>query len=80
MKKLACTMIIMGMCAGAMPALAQDEAPCLDCHEPAEDWVGLSSEQIFESARSPDNKRHKSLQALDDEQLKAMIASLLQAE
>jgi cytochrome c551/c552 len=79
-KKLICTLMIVGMSASAIPALADDEAPCLNCHVPAEDWVGLSSDQILEDARNPENKRHKTIQALSDEQLKAMITSLLEAE
>lgn len=62
---------------GIGPAVAGDEEMCLDCHEPAEDWEDMSAEQAFTDARDPENKRHEDNQALSDEQLKAIIATLL---
>jgi hypothetical protein len=49
----------------------------MDCHEPAEDWEGMTSEEVLAIARDPSIKRHKDNQALSDEQLKAIIAELL---
>lgn len=75
---------VVGLCCLAlssvvMPALAGDPDPdqCLDCHEPAEDWAGLTVEEIMVEAKSPDNKRHKDNQALSEEELKLIIARLL---
>ncbi len=74
--------IVAGLCllvlAGAvMPALAQDPPRCLECHEPAEDWAGMTVEEIMAAAKKPDNKRHEPNQALTDEQLRLIIAELL---
>ena len=57
--------------------LAGDADACLDCHEPAEDWAGMTADEVFADARSPDNKRHKDNADLSDDQLKAIIAELL---
>jgi hypothetical protein len=76
--------IFVGSCvltlSGAVPsALAGDPDPnqCLDCHEPSEDWAGLTVEQIMKDAKNPDNKRHKNNMSLTDEQLRLIIASLM---
>jgi len=78
-RQLLGTMTAIALCAGALPALAADTDPeqCLECHEPAEDWAGLTVEEIITAARAPDNKRHKNNQALSDEQLRLIIAELL---
>lgn len=57
---------------------ADDTELCLDCHEPAEDWAGLSAEEIFATARDPGIKRHADNQELSDEALKALIGELTQ--
>ena len=57
--------------------LAGDADACLDCHEPAEDWEGMTADQVFAEARAPGNKRHKDNADLSDDQLKAIIAELL---
>lgn len=44
--------------AGAPPVFASDEALCLDCHEPAEDWEGLSSEAILAKTKDTSIRRH----------------------
>lgn len=62
----------------SLGALADDDALCLDCHEPAEDWEGLSAEEILETARDTSIKRHADNAEFSEEQLKAMIASLLE--
>jgi hypothetical protein len=56
---------------------AQDEELCLDCHEPAEDWEGMSAEEILETASDPSIKRHADNADFTQEQLKAIIATLL---
>ncbi len=62
---------------GAVTANAGDAELCLDCHEPAEDWEGMTPDEILASAKDADIKRHADNADLTDEQLKAMIAELL---
>lgn len=62
---------------GAGYAAAGDEELCLDCHEPSEDWQGMSPDEILAHARDTDIKRHADNAEFSDEQLKAMIAELL---
>ena len=76
-KKLFGSIITITLCACALPSLAAEDEGCLECHEPAEDWEGMSAEEILTDAKDPDNKRHKDNRALSDEQLKVMIAELL---
>ncbi len=61
----------------SLAAQAQDDIVCLDCHEPAEDWQGMSPEEILQHAMDPENKRHEDNKQFTEEQLKAMIAQLL---
>jgi hypothetical protein len=63
----------------ALPVLAADSDPqqCLECHEPIEDWAGMTPDQIIEAARSPENKRHEANMALTDEQLRLIIGVLI---
>jgi len=65
---------------GAAPlALAGDPNPdqCLECHEPTEDWAGLTIDEIMVKAKDPDNKRHQNNQSLSDEQLRLIINALV---
>ncbi len=62
---------------GSMSAVAGDPELCLDCHEPAEDWEGMSPDEILAQAKDMEIKRHADNADLSDEQLKAMIAELL---
>ena len=59
------------------PVFAADEELCLDCHEPAEDWEGMSADEILAKAKDASIKRHADNGDLSDEQLKAMIAQLM---
>lgn len=63
----------------ALPVMAADTDPqqCLECHEPMEDWAGMTIDQIVVEAKAPENKRHKGNEALTDEELKLMIAVLM---
>ncbi len=61
----------------SLGAWAGDEELCLDCHEPAEDWEGMSAEEILEAASDTSIKRHADNAEYSEEQLKAMIAILL---
>ena len=79
MKKTLITaaMMTVALCGAVPAALAGDADLCLDCHEPADDWEGMSREQVFTDARDPDIKRHEDNQDLSDEQLKVVITELL---
>jgi hypothetical protein len=59
-------------------ALAGDEELCLDCHEPAEDWEGMSANEIHATASDTSIKRHADNAGFSDEQLKVIISTLLQ--
>lgn len=63
--------------AAVAPAFAGDVDLCLDCHEPAEDWEGLSAEEVLAVAKDTGIKRHADNQELSDEQLQAIVAQLL---
>ena len=76
-KKMFAGVLAAAVCVGALPVFAGDADQCLDCHEPAEDWEGLSSEDIMAKAKDPSNRRHADNQDLSDEQLKAIIAELM---
>lgn len=62
----------------SLGAWAGDEELCLDCHEPAEDWEGMSVEEILQKASDLSIKRHTDNAEYSQEQLKAMIALLLE--
>lgn len=76
-KTLIAGMMVVALCSGGLPALAGDDALCLDCHEPAEDWEGLSVDDILAQAKDASIRRHADNQELSDDQLKAMIAELM---
>ena len=65
---------VLGMVA---PVSAGDADVCLDCHEPSEDWEGMSADEILAQAKDTSIKRHADNADLSDDQLKAMIAELL---
>ena len=56
---------------------AGDEELCLDCHEPAEDWDGMSAEEVLEIAADTSIKRHADNDEFSEEQLKVIVATLL---
>ena len=70
-------MMMVVACGSITPALAADPEICLDCHEPAEDWEGMSADEILAAAKDLSNKRHKDNGDLSDEGLKAIIAELV---
>jgi hypothetical protein len=76
-KNFVAGLCLLALSSAVMPTLAQDPQKCLECHEPAEDWAGLSVEEIMTAAKAPDNKRHAPNQALSDEQLRLIITELL---
>ena len=59
------------------PAQAGEADQCLDCHVPAEDWVGMSPDELMKAAMDSGNKRHKDHMDLTEEQLKAIFAELM---
>ena len=61
----------------SLGAWAGDEELCLDCHEPAEDWEGMSVDEIVEVAADTSIKRHADNADLSDEELQAIIAKLM---
>ena len=61
----------------SLSAHAGDEELCLDCHEPAEDWEGMSADEILATAADTSIKRHADNAEFSEEQLKAIIATLL---
>tara|TARA_R110002049_G_scaffold208811_12_gene379333 strand:+ start:328 stop:579 length:252 start_codon:yes stop_codon:yes gene_type:complete len=73
--------IVAGLCLWGVSsfALAADTDPnqCLECHEPIEDWAGMTVDEIIVEAKAPENKRHEANQALTDEELRLMIARLI---
>ena len=76
--------IVAGLCLWslswfALPVLAADTDPnqCLECHEPMEDWAGMTVDEIIVGAKAPEDGRHKASQALTDEELRLMIARLV---
>ncbi len=82
MKYLTVPLYLVAALGMALPAVAEDPELCLDCHEPAEDWQGLSPEEILADAKDKDkkNKRHEDNWELPDEVLEAMIAELLKKQ
>lgn len=78
-KKLLAGLCLWSLSSVALPVLAADSDPqqCVECHEPTEDWAGMTTEQIIKAARAPDNKRHKANKDLTDEQLRLMIGVLM---
>lgn len=78
-KKVVAGLCFWGLSGIALPVLAADTDPqqCLECHEPIEDWAGMTVDEIIVEAKAPGNKRHEANQALTDEQLRLMIGVLL---
>lgn len=78
-RKIVTGLSLLALAGAGMPALAgdPDANQCLECHEPAEDWAGMSVVEIMQAARAPDNKRHENNKALSDEDLRLIIAKLL---
>ncbi len=78
-KKIVAGLCLWGFSSAALPVLAADTDPqqCLECHEPIEDWAGMTVDEIIAEAKAPDNKRHEANQALTDEQLKLIIGELM---
>lgn len=76
-KNFVAGLCLLALSSAVMPALAQDPPQCLECHEPAEDWAGMTVEEIMAAAKKPGNKRHEPIQSLTDEQLRLIIAELL---
>lgn len=76
-KELLAGAALVSSIAMAPVVLGGDEDLCMDCHEPAEDWEGLTQEDIIAKAKDPDNKRHEDNMGLSAEQLEAIVVKLL---
>jgi hypothetical protein len=74
---LAGSFFLIAMSAGAPSVVALDAQACLECHEPAEDWTGMTADEVYAAATSPDNKRHKENTSVGEAELKAIIAALM---
>ena len=61
----------------SLPAFSGDEELCLDCHVPAEDWEGMSAQEVLGTASDTSIKRHADNAEFSEEQLKAIVATLL---
>lgn len=72
--------IFMAAIALLSPAVVAQEELCLDCHFPAEDWEGLSAQEVYEVAIDVEIKRHKDNSTLSEEELRAIIEKLLSEE
>ena len=77
MKKLFLALSAAALVSLGGTAYAGDEELCLDCHEPAEDWEGMSAEEVLETAADTSIKRHADNADFSEEQLKAIVATLL---
>ena len=75
MKKYLCSAVLTLVVSGA--AWAADPEMCLDCHEPSEDWEGMSVDDILAVAKDPEVKRHDDNRDISDDDLKSMIGQLL---
>ena len=75
-KKMLAGLCLWGISTVALAANT-DPNQCLDCHEPSEDWAGMTVDEIIAEAKAPDNKRHEDHQALTDEELRLMIGRLV---
>jgi hypothetical protein len=78
-KKIVAGVCLWGVFSFALPVLAANTDPnqCLECHEPIEDWAGMSPDEIIVDAQGPENKRHEANQALTVEELRLMIGRLV---
>jgi hypothetical protein len=78
-KKIVAGLCLWGISSAALPVLAANTDPnqCLECHEPIEDWAGMTVDEIIVDAQSPENKRHEANQALTVEELRLMIGRLV---
>jgi len=78
MKKYAAALCLVALFGAGQSALAADPELCLDCHEPAEDWEGMSTDEILAEAKNADIKRHADNLELSDEELQAIIFTLVE--
>ncbi len=74
---LAMRLVLLLSCAMVPHVYSGDEELCMDCHEPAEDWEGMSAEAILAKAQDADNDMHDDNMGFTKEQLEAIIATLL---
>ena len=78
MNRIATSLCLAAALGVSTAAFAGDAEVCLDCHEPAEDWEGMSAADILAEAKNADIKRHADNMEMSDEALMAIIAELTQ--
>lgn len=76
-KNLFAAAVLVAACGNAIPTLAVDPESCLDCHEPSEDWAGMSTDEMVIKAKDLTNKRHADHADISDEQMKVIITELM---
>ena len=76
-RKLTATFAMIATLGMVAPLYAGDADACLDCHEPSEDWEGMSADEILAHAKDSSIKRHADNADLSDEELQAIIAKLM---
>ncbi len=76
-RKLTATFAMIATLGMVAPLYAGDADLCLDCHEPSEDWEGMSADEILAQAQDTSIKRHADNADLSDEELQAIIAKLM---
>ncbi len=76
-RKLTAAVAIIATLGMVAPLYAGDADVCLDCHEPSEDWEGMSADEILAQAKDTSIKRHADNADLSDDELKAIIAKLM---
>lgn len=73
--------IVAGLCLWSISSIAlaadTDVQQCLECHEPIEDFAGMTTDEIVAGAKDPENKRHEDNQALTDEELRLMVLRMM---
>lgn len=77
MKRALISLLATAMFTLVSPTYAGDEELCMDCHEPAEDWEGMSAQEVLETTADTSIKRHADNAEFSEEQLKAIVATLL---
>ena len=76
-RKLTAIFVMIATLGMVAPLYAGDADVCLDCHEPSEDWEGMSADEILAQAKDTSIKRHADNADLSDEELQAIIAKLM---
>ena len=68
---------VISVSAVVAPVFAGDADMCLDCHDPADDWEGMSVVEIIAAAKDTRIRYHVDNRELSEEQLQAIVSRLL---